>query len=199
VRAISLLPRVIGDRPCALAHWSHGDCCPRSGQAWPYPRPASEPSLTARHARLRSAAAARGIPLPAIVTTCAVVVAIYLAGKVAYRMRDVLLMIVVGGFIALLLNPMVGYVQRRVPRRGAAVAIVLGWATLVFIGLAVLFGYPLVNGLTHFSARLPSYVADASAGHGWIGHLARQLHLQQWVASNAPKLETLGRAWPGRR
>jgi hypothetical protein len=71
-----------------------------------------------RYSRLRSAALARGIPLPAILTTCGVVVLIYLLGKLAFRMRDVLLMILVAGFIALILNPMVLYVQRRVPRRG---------------------------------------------------------------------------------
>jgi predicted PurR-regulated permease PerM len=160
---------------------------PEAGEPGP-----GEPSPPARHERLRSAAATRGIPLPTILTTCGVVVAIYLAGKLAYRLRDVLLMILVAGFIAVILNPMVAYAQRRVRRRGWAVAIVIGWATLVFIGLAVLFGYPLLNGLTHLSARLPSYVRDAADGHGWIGQLVRHFHLQQWVAQNAPKLQTLG-------
>ncbi|HMD92014.1 MAG TPA: AI-2E family transporter [Trebonia sp.] len=154
--------------------------------------PAAPPRPASRVERIRAAAAARGVPLAAILTTCGVVVAIYLAGKLAYRMRDVLMMIAVGGFIALILNPMVVVVQRHVRRRGWAVAIVLGWATLVFIGLAFLFGHPLVNGLTHLSQRLPSIVQDASAGRGWIGQLVRRLHLQHWVAVNAPKLQTLG-------
>jgi predicted PurR-regulated permease PerM len=155
---------------------------------------ADEPRPPSRHERLRAAAASRGIPLPAILTTCGVVVAIYLAGKLAYRMRDVLLMILVAGFIAVVLNPMVVYVQRYVRRRGWAVTVVLGWATLVFIGLAFLFGHPLLNGVTHLSGRLPTYVHDAADGQGWIGHLARRFHLQQWVAQNAPKLQTLGTA-----
>ena len=152
---------------------------------------AEKPRPSSRHERLRSAAAERGIPLGTILTTCGIVVAIYLAGKLAYRMRDILLMILVAGFVAVILNPMVGYVQRRVRRRGWAVTVVIGWAVLVFIGLAVLFGYPLLNGLTHLSARLPSYVQDAADGHGWVGQLVRRFHLQQWVAQNAPKLQTL--------
>src|SRR5580693_3556936 len=135
-----------------------------------------QPHPGSRHERLRSAAARRGIPLPAILTTCGVVVAIYLAGKLAYRMRDVLLMILVAGFIAAILNPMVVYVQRHVRRRGWAVAVVLGWATLVFIGLAILFGYPLLNGVTHLAAGLPGYVQDAADGQGWVGQLVRRLH-----------------------
>jgi predicted PurR-regulated permease PerM len=58
-----------------------------------------------------------GIPLSAILASCGVVVLIYLAGKIAYRMLDVLPMIAVAGFLAVILNPLVGYVQRRVRRR----------------------------------------------------------------------------------
>lgn len=47
--------------------------------------------------------------------------------------------------------------------------VVIVWATLVFIGLLVAFGYPLTNGLTHFSHQLPSYVQSAEHGSGWIG------------------------------
>jgi predicted PurR-regulated permease PerM len=121
-----------------------------------------------------------------------VVALTYLAGKLAYRLRDVILLIAVAGFIALILNPLVVCVQRRVRRRGWAVAIVTVWAALVFTGLLLAFGYPLVNGLTHLAHRLPSYAHSAAEGRGWIGHLARRLHLTAWAARNAPKLQNLG-------
>ena len=145
-----------------------------------------------RRTRLRSAAAARGVPLPTILVTVAVLALTYLAAKLAYRLRDVLLLMVVAGFIALILNPFVVFVQRRVRRRGPAVAVVTIWAILVFAGLVIAFGYPLANGLTHLSHRLPEYVRDAAQGHGWIGHLVRRFHLTEWVKRNAPNLEALG-------
>jgi predicted PurR-regulated permease PerM len=146
-----------------------------------------------RRARLRAAAAARGVPLATILVTVAVVVLTYLAGKLAYRLRDVILMIAVAGFLALILNPLVVALQRwRIPRRGWAVAIVTIWTVLVFAGLLAAFGYPLVNGLTHFSQRLPAYVQYAEHGHGSIGQLIRRFHLQAWVTRNAPKLHSLG-------
>jgi predicted PurR-regulated permease PerM len=154
--------------------------------------PAPAVPRPSRCERIRAAAAARGIPLPAILTFCGVVVVIYLTGKIAYRMLDILLMIAVAGFLSVILNPLVAYVQRGVRRRGWAVAIVAIWAALVFIGLAFLFGHPLLNGATHLAGRLPSYTQDAADGRGWIGQLIRRLHLQQWVAQNAPKLQTLG-------
>jgi predicted PurR-regulated permease PerM len=65
-------------------------------------------------------------------------------------------------------------------------------ALVGFVGLAVAFGYPLVNAITHLADRLPSYVSSATAGRGWIGHLVLKYHVQQWVAANAPKLVTFG-------
>jgi predicted PurR-regulated permease PerM len=75
------------------------------------------------------AAERRHVPLLTILVTVGVVAATYLAGKLLYRLKDILLLIVVAGFIALLLNPIVVLVQRKlVPRRGAPVAIVTIWA-----------------------------------------------------------------------
>ena len=145
-----------------------------------------------RRERLRAAATARGVPLATIITAVAVVAFTYLAGKVIYRLRDVLLLMLVSGFLALILNPLVVYLQRWGIRRGWAVTVVTIWAALVFTGLALAFGYPLVHGLTHLAHGLPTYVRDAEHGHGWIGHLIQRLHLAAWVQRNAPKLQNLG-------
>jgi len=123
-----------------------------------------------RRVRGRVAAAAHSVPLATIVVSVAVVYATYLAGELIYRLRDIVLLMVVAGFVALLLNPLVLYLQRRrMRRRGLAVTVVTVRAALVFIGLVTAFGYPLVNGLTHFSHQLPSYVSSAAHGSGWIG------------------------------
>jgi predicted PurR-regulated permease PerM len=142
-----------------------------------------------RRERLWRSADSRGIPLRAILATVGVVVAAYLAGKLLYRLRDVLLLMAVSGFVALLLNPLVVYLQRwKVPRRGFAVAIVTFWGVLVFAGLAVAFGYPLVNAVTHLADRLPSYVDQVQHGKGWIGQVTRHYHVQTWVQNNASKI-----------
>ena len=153
------------------------------------------PQPQGRLARLWKAAEVRHVPLRTIVTTVAIVAATYLAGKLIYRLRDIVVLLLVAGFVTVLLNPIVNLVQRRlVPRRGGAVAIVTLWAVLVFIGLALAFGYPLVNGITHLADQLPKYVASAEHGTGWIGHLVRKYHIQNWVQRNAPKLVSYGQA-----
>ena len=147
-----------------------------------------------RLARLFEAAGRRHVPLRTILVTVAVVVATYLAGKLIYRLRDIVLLMLVAGFVAMLLNPVVAKVQRRVPRRGLAVMIVTLWAALVFISLAAAFGLPLVNGITHLANRMPGYVASAQHGNGWIGHLAARYHVQSWVQRNTPRLAGYARS-----
>jgi predicted PurR-regulated permease PerM len=152
----------------------------------------SAPPRTRRD-RLWAAAESRGIPLRAILTAAAVVVLVYVAAKLIYRLRDIILLIVMAAFIAVLLNPLVVALQRwRIKRRGLAVAIVIFWGLLVFFGLALAFGYPLANGITHLADNLPRYVSDAENGRGWLGHLVRRYNITQWVAHNVPKLVNIG-------
>ncbi len=163
-----------------------------SGKSAALPEPADATTAgRTRRARVLSAAAAHGVPLATIVAAVAVVAATYLAGKLIYRLRDVVLLMAVAGFVAVILNPLVVYLQHRRIRRGWAVAIVTVWAALVFVGLVVAFGYPLVNGLSHLSEQLPAYVRDAEHGHGWVGHLVRRFHLTAWATRNAPKLRSV--------
>ncbi len=64
-----------------------------------------------RRTRLSLAAAARGVPLPTILVTVTVVAGVYLLGQLAYRLRDVFLLIVIAAFLALVLNPLVVLLQ----------------------------------------------------------------------------------------
>jgi predicted PurR-regulated permease PerM len=144
--------------------------------------------------RLWRAAESRAIPLRTILTTVAVAAVAFLAAKLIYRLRDVLLLILVAGFVAIILNPLVVALQQwHIPRRGMAVAVVTFLALIAFLGLAVAFGYPLTNGITHLARGLPSYVNNAEHGKGWIGHLVRRYHVQNWVQQNIPKLVGFGR------
>jgi len=143
-----------------------------------------------RLARLWKAADARNVPLRTIMATVAVVAVAYLAAKLVYRLRDILLLVVVAGFLALLLNPIVVLLQRHPAfrRRGIAVSIVSLLTLLVFTGLVLAFGLPLVNGITALAHTLPAYLAKAEHGQGWIGHIVRKYHIQTWVQRNVPKL-----------
>lgn len=152
-----------------------------------------EGQLGYRLGRLWTAAEARRVPLRTIIVAILAVAFFYLAGKLVYRLRDVMLLMLTAGFLAMLLNPVVNALQRHVvKRRGLAVTLVAVLALLVFFGLAVAFGWPLVNGITSLANDLPSYITKAEHGQGWIGGLVKRYHVQQWVSQNAPKLVTFG-------
>ncbi|MBV8297502.1 MAG: AI-2E family transporter [Acidimicrobiia bacterium] len=132
------------------------------------------------------------MPLLTILVTVGVVGGTYLLAVLAYRIRTVLLLLLIGGFLALCLNPFVVFLQRRLRRRGLAVLVVVAVGVIVFLGLAGAFGYPLSNALAHLARRLPSEVAAAERGHGAFGGVIKHFHLQKWVSTNAPKLQQLG-------
>ena len=142
-----------------------------------------------RRDRLFAAASAKGVPLRTILTIDAVVIATWVLYRLLGRLREVILWVLIAGFIALVLNPAVAALQRHRFRRGAAVAVVFIGAVSLFGGLLALFGYPLVNSLTHVAERLPTMVDQVQRGHGWLGHTLQRFGLLDWVQKNAPKLK----------
>jgi predicted PurR-regulated permease PerM len=147
-----------------------------------------EPAHTRRE-RLFDRAEAKRVPLRAILTIDGVILGTIVAVLIVLKLRETILLVVVAGFLALILNPPVVLLQRRARmRRGYAVAIVTVAGLGVFAGIAFLFGVPLVTALTNFISKLPSYVQKAEQGKGWIGHELKRLHLQSWLQKNEPKL-----------
>ena len=164
--------------------------CPRCGTGRGAGTAAPDrPSDGTRWTTLRGAAESRSIPLRTIITVIGLAAMIYVGAKVLYRLRDILILLAVSGFIALILNPLVVMLQRRItPRRSVAVAIITVSALLIFVGVVVGCGYPLAAGTTHLAKQLPGYVANAEHGKGWAGHLLRRYHVQAWAQKNAPML-----------
>ena len=150
------------------------------------------PGADTRRARILRRAEVDQVPLRTILVTVSTVVAFFIVGKLLYRLRDILLLMLVGAFFAVIVNPLVVILERwKIRRRGAAVAIVALLSIFVFFALAFAFGYPLVNGLTHLANTLPAYFKKAQQGKGWIGHLLLRYHVETWVNKNSAKLVSL--------
>jgi predicted PurR-regulated permease PerM len=148
-----------------------------------------------RRARLFERAQVNDVPLKTILVTIFAVVVVYFAGKLLYRLRELMLLLLVGGFIALILNPIVNRLEHgRLRRRGLAVLVVATGTFIAFCLLALAFGYPLVNAFTHFADNLPTYVKNAQHGKGWIGHLIKKYHVTKWVNQNSAKLVSFAKS-----
>ena len=140
--------------------------------------------------RISMAAAAHEVPLATILTVVGVVIAAGLGLALLWALRQILLYVLVAVFIAVLLAPAVTVLERGGLRRGLATTIVFVLGLLSFLGLAFLFGVPMVNAVTKFSHDIPGLVRQAEHGKGTIGHLIARFNLQHWVQTNAPKLST---------
>ena len=143
-----------------------------------------------RRDRLFAAFSKKGVPLRTILTVDAVIIVTWVLYRLIGRLREVILWILIAAFISLVLNPAVVALQRWRMKRTAAVGLVFAAAVLAFIGLLVLFGYPLVNSLTHFAEQLPHMITDLKKGHGSLAHLLDRVHLLSWVQRNAPRIQT---------
>jgi predicted PurR-regulated permease PerM len=154
--------------------------------------PDPDGEIETRRARILQRADEHNVPLRTILTTVGIVVAVYLTGKILVRLRDILLLMVVGSFLALILNPQVVALQRwKIHRRGLAVLLVALWSILIFAGLAIAFGYPLIHALTNLANTLPGYVEKAQRSHGFIGREMRHYHVESWIKKNSSKLVSL--------
>ncbi|MGH9097946.1 MAG: AI-2E family transporter [Acidimicrobiales bacterium] len=150
-----------------------------------------------RWQRMLGSAQDKGVPLRTILTIDAVVIITWVAYRLLGRLREIVLWILIAGFIALVLNPAVVFLQRHRRSRGQAVGIVFLVALVAFIGLLGLFGYPLVNALSHFATKLPSMVSQLEKGHGQLARTLQHFHLLTWVQTNAPKLQTAAQKLSG--
>jgi len=114
-----------------------------------------------------------------------------LLALLVWRLRAVLLLIIVSLFLAALLRPIVGFFERRGLRTGLAAGVVYFVALCGFVTIGIVLVHPLVTGSTHFVKELPTLVKDAQRGKGQIGRLVRNLHLLKFVESRQANLQNL--------
>jgi predicted PurR-regulated permease PerM len=117
--------------------------------------------------------------------TLAFVVAVLLVWK-AHR---ILGLVVIAGFFAVVLNPLVDLLTRLRLRRGLATGIVFLLGIGAFAGLGYVFVSPVVGAGQRFAKDIPGFVRQAERGEGRVGGLIQRYNVDEFVATNAPKLE----------
>jgi predicted PurR-regulated permease PerM len=142
--------------------------------------------------RLSGSASRRGIPLGTIVVSAAVVIglldlnALLILGL--WSLRTIVVYVVVAFFITLLLTPATRFLHRRGMSHGGATLAVWLIGALLFIGLLYLFTEPLITAATHFGKQIPTLVREAKKGHGLLGRIVYQFHLQKYLSESSSKL-----------
>lgn len=133
----------------------------------------------------------RPIPVRTIVATIGLVLATGVALYIVVLLARIETLLLVAAFFAVVLNPMVELVQRRahLPRSLAAALVFLLWVALLG---AMLYAFirPIVDEGQKFSDRFPTYVSDAKAGRGPVGHLVKRYKIDDWVTRNKAKIRS---------
>ncbi len=95
-----------------------------------------------------------------VLRVVATVVVSGIALYLIYRLRTPITWIVIGGFIAVTLSAPVGRLQRRVKRRGVAIATVYAGLVLVPVLFGAVLVPPLVKETNKLVDKVPSYAQD---------------------------------------
>jgi predicted PurR-regulated permease PerM len=166
-----------------------------------------ERALAAEHDRPAAAAKPPRAVVPRWIQLVVLPLGLLVLWTLAKAAGSVLLIFVVAGLIALILNPAVSFLQRRRLPRGLAVLAVYVGFFLALAGIGVLVANPISNQVRTFTKNLPHIVNEANKTIASVqGELdGRGIHLelvsqgktalqtfQEKVAKSASKLASFG-------
>ena len=107
--------------------------------------------------------------LRTVLSLLGIVIAVAVMLEVIWIARHVLTWVVISVFLALALNPLVGWLQRRgLKRRGAAAGAAYFLTIAFIVAISFTFVPTLVSQTNDFVQKLPDYSHDVTHGQGHV-------------------------------
>jgi predicted PurR-regulated permease PerM len=130
------------------------------------------------------------VPVRAIVTTILLVLATVALSEVVIQTRQVLTWIVIAGFFAIALAPLVGWLERKLlwHKRVIATLLVFLVVLVALTALVTAFVVPLAREGTQVAGQLPDLIDQARTGRGPIGDLLQRTNALEYVQRNQAKI-----------
>lgn len=117
------------------------------------------------------------------VAAAGAILAIGLAA-IVYSVRGTLILVFLALFIAVGLEPIIGFCTRHGIRRSLAVLIVV----FVTLGVVAAFVYsaisPIQREIHDLTQQVPKWRSEIGSGKGTIGHVAKELHLSYYLSGS---------------
>jgi predicted PurR-regulated permease PerM len=111
-----------------------------------------------------------------------IVIAVAVTLEVLWIARHVLAWVVIALFLALALNPLVGWIERRTRLgRGLAIGVAYLLLAIVIVGVGASFLPKLIDEVNGFVQALPNYVDDLTHGRGRLGFLETKYQVVEKV------------------
>jgi predicted PurR-regulated permease PerM len=121
-----------------------------------------------------------------------VVIAVLAALEVLQIAQQVITWMLISLFLALALNPLVDFFQRRLTRRRLpAIGLTYLVVFVAITAVAATFLPTLIDEINDFANAVPGYIEDLTAGRGWLGELADRYDVVERVRE---QVETGGAA-----
>jgi predicted PurR-regulated permease PerM len=123
-----------------------------------------------------------------------IVLAVAVMLEIVWIAREVVAWIVISVFLALALDPLVGWIERRGRvKRGIAISIAYALVLIVVVAVGATFVPKLIDEVNGLAQAVPGYVHDLTHGRGRLGFLERKYHIvekvqEQVKAGGAKKL-----------
>jgi predicted PurR-regulated permease PerM len=136
--------------------------------------------------------ARRPVPVRTILATIGLVLATVLLLLLIREIQRVLIWIIIAGFFAVAVYPVVNWIERRLPwcRRSLATLVVYLLLVLLIAGVITLFAVPLARQATSLAHQLPTLIDDARAGRGPVGRLLDRTHVLTYIQENDGKIRS---------
>jgi predicted PurR-regulated permease PerM len=117
-----------------------------------------------------------------VVGVVAILVGLAVALWLVWLTRQILVWLLVAIFLAVAIDPLVGWLQRRgIRNRGAAVTIGVLLVVGALVGVAWLVLPPLITEVQDFAEALPGYIEDITSGRGPLGFLEEDYQIVERV------------------
>jgi predicted PurR-regulated permease PerM len=117
-----------------------------------------------------------------------IVLAVAIVLEVVWIARHVLTWVVISLFLALALNPLVSWIQRRTPlSRGLAIGVAYLLVLIAIAAMGATFLPKLIDEVNGFVQALPDYVHDLTHGRGRLGFLESKYHVVEKVREQVQK------------
>lgn len=117
-----------------------------------------------------------------VLRVLAIVISVAVVLEVIWISRHILSWVLISLFLALALDPLVGWIERRAHiRRGPAIGVAYLLVIAIAVGVGWTFVPKLVDETNGLVQALPSYVHDLTHGRGRLGFLERRYHIVEKV------------------
>jgi predicted PurR-regulated permease PerM len=132
------------------------------------------------------------VPVRTILATIGLVLATVLLLLLIRAVERVLVWILIAGFFAVAVYPVVNWIERHLPwcRRSLATLLVSLLLVVAIAGLVTLFALPLAREGATVAHQLPQLIEDARAGRGPVGHLLERTRVLGYLQQNEARIRS---------